>query len=178
MVIRAYSENRTAKAAAASSKVADAADLAPLKFALDKQIQDQYRDTESEQLIRTIMDMRNPGYGLADIAHHVIDTRFEPSCLQLNGVPRRGEQYLPGPLPATSSTPDTHVAPSFLESSGIPRRGEAPAMLRRYWWAVVPAGAQHEARHHPARGPHQQRQNLHGKAAHPVPGPSLRCGVL
>ena len=93
-----------------------------LKFALDKNIQDQYRDTamNPEELMRTIMDMRNPGHCLADIARHVTDTRFEPSCLHLNGVPRRGEQYLPGLLPATSSTPDTHVAPSFLELNGIP----------------------------------------------------------
>jgi len=33
----------------------------------------------------------------ADVARRVIDTRLEPSFLELNGILRRGEQYLSGP---------------------------------------------------------------------------------
>jgi hypothetical protein len=38
------------------------------------------------------------------VARHVIDTHLEPSFVELHGILRRGERYLPGPLPATSST--------------------------------------------------------------------------
>jgi hypothetical protein len=49
-------------------------------------------------------ERRRPRHGQADIARHVTDTHFEPSCIELNGILRRGEQYLPGPLPSAPST--------------------------------------------------------------------------
>jgi len=48
---------------------------------------------------RTGEQRSSPRWGLPDIARHVIDTRFRPSSLELNGATRRGEQYLPDPIP-------------------------------------------------------------------------------
>ena len=41
-------------------------------------------------------------YGLAHVARHVIDTHILPLYLELNGIPRLGEQHLPVQSLATS----------------------------------------------------------------------------
>ena len=45
--------------------------------------------------------MKNFRQALMNVARHVIDTHFEPAFIELNGILRRGELYLPGTLPAT-----------------------------------------------------------------------------
>ena len=38
------------------------------------------------------------------VARHVIDSHFEPSYLELKGILRRGERYLPGPIVGCGQT--------------------------------------------------------------------------
>jgi hypothetical protein len=54
--------------------------------------------------------------GPGDSARHVIDTYIEPSCLELNGVLRRAEHYLPH---ITRPCHQTQFEPSCLEFNGV-----------------------------------------------------------
>lgn len=53
------------------------------------------------------------GYGLADVARHIIDTHYPVHVSCVKGIFRRGENHMPVPLPANNDVV-TYFAPSYL----------------------------------------------------------------
>jgi hypothetical protein len=60
------------------------------------------------------------GEGMAGQTRHVIDTRFDHSITELHGILCRGEQSMPGPLPAPLST--RILIPRFLVETHVMTR--------------------------------------------------------